>query len=80
MEVARSDLHLFCVYACVRACVCVPVNEGKIGGFFWKNTIELHSGLQIKCSKCSPLFRKYNRSLFLKFSNTDLSISEIILS
>jgi len=60
--------------ACVRVCVCVraracqPVARSE---FFWKNKIELHSDLRIKCSKC-PLFCKHNRSLFSKFSNTDL--------
>jgi len=60
-------------------CSFVPAN-GKIGGFFWKNKIELHSSLRIKCSKCSPLFRKHNRSLLSKFSNTDFSISGVIPS
>jgi len=64
--------------ACVRARAraCVPAS-GKIGGFFWKNKIELHLGLRIKCSKCPPLFRKPNRSLLSKFFNTYLGISGV---
>jgi len=79
VEVARSDLPLLCARACVRACVRARAS-GKIGEFFWKNKIELHSGLQIKCSKYPPLFRKHNRNLLSKFYNTDLSISRIIPS
>jgi len=62
------------LYVCVCLCVCLFVRvhararacmpaSGKIGGFFWKNKIKLHSGLRIKYSKCLPLFRKHNRSL-----------------
>jgi len=79
VEVTRSDLHLFCVCVCVcaRARACMPASKNKIGGFFWRNTILLHSDLRIKCSS---LFHKHNRSLFSKFSNTDLSISGVISS
>jgi len=64
-----------CVCVCVRAHVCA---SQWISGFFWKNKIELHLGLWIKCSKCPPLFRKPNRSLLSKFFNTYLSISGVI--
>jgi len=71
VEVARSNLRLFCV--CVRVHV-------YASGFLWKNKIELHSSPQSKCSKCPPLFRKHNQSLLSKFSNTDFIIFGVIPS